>query len=297
MELTVRVSATHEGRRAVDVLVAQAGMSRFLAKKIRLYGELLCNGSPHRMIDPVKAQDVLVARLATQPELSPLVAGQGLDIRYQDRWLLAVSKPAGLLTHPSRHGELAVTSLLSDQPLHPINRLDRDTSGLVLIGLNGHAHHVVTTRPQRKSYLAIVHGSLPAPSGLISAPICRDPQSLIKRRIHPCGAPAKTRWQLLGNNNELGLSLVRFELLTGRTHQIRLHAQVCGCPLVGESLYTAQAPRPIDQLAGRQMLHADRLTFVHPQRLEEMTCSAPLPDDFKAVLKAAHLMRFLTASA
>jgi 23S rRNA pseudouridine1911/1915/1917 synthase len=291
VRLVWQIQMADHGRRAVDVLIQRTGMSRLMSKRIRIYGQLTCNGLPHKMIDPVYSGDLLVA-----VDLSG--AGPGLDLRqvpdvqvcYQDIWLAVLGKPAGLVTHPSYlHEKIALTSLLSDQPLHPVSRLDRDTSGIVLIARNGHAHHVLTRHPMRKIYFAAVHGRLPAAAGLIQAPVRRSSGSIIRREIHPDGSPARTIWQELHYYKSSDVSLVRFELLTGRTHQIRLHSASAGCPLIGDSLYgkafLPDEPDSLDALIGRQALHAASILFSHPVSGQPMRFTARLPDDFRQLLR------------
>lgn len=289
MELEIRVMQTEDGQRAVDILARRTGMSRLLCKKIRLYGELLRNGRPHRMIDPVAAGDLLIARYHPEggfaADLRPV---PGVAVRYLDDWLLLAAKPAGMVTHPTYlHETGSLTGSLADQPLHPVSRLDRDTSGLVLIALNGHAHHVVGSHPMRKYYLAVLHGRLPATDGLIQAPIRRSAGSIMLREIHPDGAAAGTIWRELRYFPHSDCSLVRFELLTGRTHQLRLHSQACGCPIVGDSLYRRKGDGDEwDRLIGRQALHAACLDFRHPILGTDLRITAPLPADFLNLLAA-----------
>ena len=292
MELTYLVTIEDDGQRAVDVLASRTKMSRLLCKKVRLYGSLTRNGLPHRMIDPVRAGDLLVASYSPHGP-GPLVLRQpaGLQILFKDEWLLAVNKPAGLITHPTHgHASGTLTDLLSDRPLHPIGRLDRETSGLVLIGLNGHAHNVVSQQPQKKYYLALAHGRLPQKNGLIDAPIRRAEDSIIRREIHPAGARAMTIWQELNYYRQWDISMIKLQLITGRTHQIRLHLLYCGCPLVGDSLYAgSRPPGQLDKLLGRQALHAMSSQFLHPVSGRQITLAAPLPKDLRQLLD--HLRR------
>lgn len=288
MELTCHVQKADNGHRAVDVLTSRTGMSRLLTKKVRLYGSLLCNGQAFRMIDPVYEGDILVARYEPDGQNLPAIRPvAGVQIRYQDEWVLAVAKPAGLVTHPTYlHDTDALTAMLADRPLHPVGRLDRDTSGLVLIALNGHAHHVISCRPQVKRYLALIHGRLPGPSGLIRAPIRRSKASIMLREVSIDGAEALTLWQERRYYPAWNVSLVSLRLLTGRTHQLRLHCRACGCPIVGDSLYGGdRTPDALDQMIGRQALHAAALDFHHPLTGSLMRVTAPLPADFLRLLR------------
>jgi 23S rRNA pseudouridine1911/1915/1917 synthase len=295
VKLVYQVPLADHGQRAVDVLIHQTGMSRLLCKKIRIYGQLTCNGQPHRMVDPVCAGDILVADDLKPADMtvSDLQTIPGVELCYQDTWLAVLGKPAGLLTHPSYLQEKrSLTSLLADQPLHPVSRLDRDTSGLVLIARNGHAHHVLSRHPMKKTYLSVVHGRFPAVCGLIQAPIRRSGNSLVLREVHPDGALSRTIWQELHYFRASNVSLVRFELLTGRTHQIRLHSLSAGCPLVGESLYKPcdfpDTPGSLDKLIGRQALHAASIRFCHPVSGQSMRFTARLPEDFRLLLQAIY---------
>jgi 23S rRNA pseudouridine1911/1915/1917 synthase len=209
---------------------------------------------------------------------------------FQDPWLLVIGKPPNLVTHPSYlHETRSLTSLLADRPLHPVNRLDRDTSGVVIIALNGHAHHVLSSHPMQKTYLAVLHGRLPSTAGLIQAPIRRSEGSIMLRETHPDGAAARTLWHELRYFRKTDVSLVKFELLTGRTHQIRVHSRAVGCPLLGDGLYGLQEnradPASLDPFIGRQALHAACIRFRHPISGQLMRVSARLPDDFRNLLR------------
>ena len=300
MHITWQVQSADHGERAVDVLIKRCGMSRLMTKKIRLYGRLLLNGKPHRMIDPVFSGDRIEASYEPHGSQGPALREiPGVAVRYRDDWLLVLSKPAGLVTHPTYlHDQDALTAKLSDRPLHPVSRLDRDTSGLVLIALNGHAHYVVAGQILAKRYLALLHGRLPAPSGLIRAPIRRSSGSIILREVHPDGAPARTLWRVCRYYPERDISLVSLTLLSGRTHQLRVHSQAIGCPIVGDDLYSGgRQPDDLDRQIGRQALHAALLCFRHPQSGATLRVSAPLPDDFKTLLAQLRAGRPRTDSA
>jgi 23S rRNA pseudouridine1911/1915/1917 synthase len=288
MEIVYIVTTADHGLRAVDVLINNTGMSRLQTKRIRLYGELLNNGKPWRMIDPVMAGDQLVVRTAEESlPKTPLRQPPEIGFIYQDDWLVVLNKPAGLVVHPTYlHERGTLTDLLSDQPLHPVSRLDRDTSGLVLIARNGHAHHVISQHPMRKIYWGLIHGRLNERQGLIDAPIGRAPGSIMLRHVTPEGAQAKTIYQEVRYFPRDDVSVMRFELLTGRTHQIRVHCQSLGHPLVGDTLYGCldDQATPLDLKLGRQALHALSLQFRHPRSGESITLRAPLPEDLRRIL-------------
>jgi 23S rRNA pseudouridine1911/1915/1917 synthase len=284
---------THEdnGRRAVDVLCSRTGMSRLMSKKVRLYGSLTCNGKHIRMIESVAVGDVLEAQYWPEGKHNiELRDDPLLPVIFQDDWLIIVNKPAGMVTHPTYlHEKGSVTDRLADQHLHPVIRLDRDTSGLLLIAMNGHAHHVISSHSMDKSYVALVHGKLPQKSGIIDLPIGRDPNSIMLRRIDENGSSAQTIWTSLHYFKRSNVSFVKYKLITGRTHQIRLHSKSIGHPLLGDWLYgieetAADTDKQADKFISRQALHAASLTFTHPETLKKVTVSAPLPMDFKEAL-------------
>lgn len=284
MRLEHHVTEEEQGRRAVDVLLARTRMSRQLSKRIRLYGSLTCNGIPHRMIDPVSSGDHLVAFLPDQIS-AILDVSAGIPIVFQDDWLLIVDKPAGLVTHPtSFHRQDSLLTRLSSGHLHPISRLDRDTSGLVLIGRNSHAHFLMSRTVMDKVYLTVVRGCPSPLSGVICLPIARAPGSIIERRIDPEGDEAVTEYRVLRHFKDADCSLLLVRLKTGRTHQIRLHMQSIGHPLIGETLYGGSESHPMDSHISRQALHAFRLSFLHPISHETVSVVSRPPDDFVQLL-------------
>lgn len=300
MRIEYVVTESDDGHRAVDVLCKNTGMSRLLSKKIRIYGSLLRNGEHCRMIDPVHSGDVLIAEYWPHGiNLPPLRQDPDLPVIFQDDWLIVINKPAGLVIHPTYlHEKGTVTDRLADHPLHPVIRLDRDTTGVLPIALNGHAHHFITHHSMEKTYVALVHGRPPATEGIIDQPIGRHPESIMLRRIWDDGQQARTKWKLCQTFPDSDVSLVQFTLLTGRTHQIRVHSRSIGCPLLGDGLYglasladsdpmkTDPLHLQSDQLINRQALHAASLTFCHPISQTPQTVTAPLPDDFQSVLSA-----------
>ena len=283
------VNEIDQDRKAADVLVERTGMSRLMVKKIRLHGQLLVNGQPHRMIDPVHSGDVMEINLANREGPVHLRRHPDIPVLFQDEWLIVVSKPADLVIHPTYlHHQGSLTDRLSDQPLHPVLRLDRDTTGAVLIALNGHAHHVLSSHPMKKEYLGLIHGRMRQTHGLIQAPLGRVDNSLILRQFREDGAMAMTIWQEVRWFPTASVSLVRFRLLSGRTHQIRVHCQTVGHPLLGDGLYgLAETDRATvwDHKIGRQALHAARLGFEHPLTHQWIERTAPLPDDMRLLLR------------
>jgi 23S rRNA pseudouridine1911/1915/1917 synthase len=222
----------------------------------------------------------------------------GFRIAYDDEHLLIVDKGPGVVVHPARgHREGTLSQLLADSaaggvgggdPERPgiVHRLDRDTSGLLLVARSEPVHAALQRALQRREiereYIALVHGRPPARSGTIEAPIGRDAR--VRTRMAVGGAharEARTHFEL--DRALPGCSLLRLRLETGRTHQIRVHMQAIGHPVVGDPEYGAGETLGLR----RQFLHAARLAFAHPIGGERVEVRSPLPDDLRAALEHA----------
>lgn len=205
-----------------------------------------------------------------------------LDIHYEDEALLIVNKPPGILVHPTtKEDENTLSSHIAlyykqrgwQLNLHPVSRLDRNTSGLVVFAKLPEIQGQLIKQGMQKEYLALVHGTLPAAHGIIDSPIARKPGSIIEREIHPEGKPCKTEYWVITAG---ALSLIRCRLYTGRTHQIRVHLASIGCPLWHDNLYGKIPGPPL-----RQGLHAYKIAFVHPWTHISIEITSALPDDLR----------------
>lgn len=238
-------------------------------------------------------------RLRLFPRETAQLEGEYGDVRivHEDDFCLVVMKPAGMPVHPSRPGQggtldhaVAYHYETTGQycKLRHIHRLDNDTTGLVLYAKNDLAQQVLDRamreKAVRRTYLAIAQGRLVPPAGLIDRPIGKDRHHSQRRRISPGGAAARTRYRTV--EQAKGAALVELELETGRTHQIRVHLQSAGAPLVGDGLYGGSVKR-----LPRQALHGYKLEFAHPWSGESMLLTVPLPEDMEA------LWRLLAAGA
>lgn len=229
--------------------------------------------------------DILVpdsSQLRTEP--APEIAT--LDVLFEDDALLAVNKPPGVVVHPSyknTSGTLlnAVLGrrLAAGRPsgsIGIVTRLDKDTSGVVLIALEAAWHHQVqrdaARRLVRKEYLAIVDRVPRSRSGIIRLPLARDPQDRRRIVVSATGAESETRYEVVTSAG--GRALLRCELVTGRTHQIRVHLAASGWPIAGDAVYGAAHPT-----LGRQALHAWRVSLPHPVTHVPLTITAPVPVD------------------
>lgn len=214
-----------------------------------------------------------------------------LKIAWGDEHLLVVDKPPGLVVHPGRgHREGTLSQLLSGtaaggdpERAGIVHRLDRDTSGLLVIARSEEVHRRLQTamakRRIEREYLALVEGRPPARTGTVEAPIGRDPR--VRTRMAVGGvAPREARTHFTLERSLRGTSLLRLRLDTGRTHQIRVHLQAIGHPVCGDPEYGTRGLFGLE----RQFLHATRLAFDHPITGERVDVSSPLPEDLRAAL-------------
>ncbi len=309
MRYQFEVLKEDDGKKAHEILVSRYGFSRVQVKKIRLYGELLVNGHAQRMIDPLYYKDFVHASYEAEDELphNAVVEAQAdLPIFFQDEWFLVVGKPAGLLTHPSYTGETdSLITRLSKYRLHPITRLDRGTSGLIVLAKSGQAHFSLTNTKVTKAYTGIVFGGPSTSEGIIDAPIGRLDGSIIEREIRNDGKSSQTRFELMKHygSNKILASALRFELLTGRTHQIRVHCQHAGFSMFGDSLYNPATHEReklrqtcgdallkklevLSEELGHQALHASAISFKHPYSDADLSFEMPWPEDLQLLDQA-----------
>ena len=222
-----------------------------------------------------------------------------LDILYEDDALLAVNKPAGMVVHPSFRnpsGTLlngVLWRVRDRKDIRPglVSRLDKDTSGVVVVALSPGVHACIQrdARAARviKEYLAIVRGAPQPREGRIALPLRRDPADRRRVIVDAAGVPSETTYSVVANGD--GYSLVSCRLGTGRTHQIRVHLASTGSPIAGDRTYGSPDP-----LIRRQALHAWRITFPHPQSRHDVRIEAPVPDDICCAWRDA-LQWFLLA--
>lgn len=217
-----------------------------------------------------------------------------LDILYEDDSLLIINKPFGIPVHPSiLHFEDSLSngvkfyfnSINLYKKTRPVNRLDKDTSGIVIFAKNEYIQEALIRQMKnntfKKEYLSILEGHLEKPYGTIDVPIARKDGSIIEREINSNGEKAVTHYELIKSfhKNDKELSLVKFTLETGRTHQIRLHSKYINHSILGDSLYGNSSG-----LISRQALHAYKITFVHPVSKKTICLETDLPDDMKKII-------------
>jgi 23S rRNA pseudouridine1911/1915/1917 synthase len=284
-------------RHLADLALARVEVARWIrAGRVDVNGD----GAPKPALRLLKGDLVCVTLPPPPADAPPLLAQElPLAVVWEDAHLLALDKPPGLVVHPTwghRDGTL-LNGLLwrarewdaeRERP-RLVHRLDKDTSGLLLVAKTRAAHaglaRAFQRRQVRKEYLALVRGSPPADHGRVTLPIARDVEDP-KRRVAgaPDGRPAITAWEVVAETPPPAFALLRCRPETGRTHQIRVHLAALGCPIVGDPLYG-----PADALHPRQALHAARLAFAHPVSGQPVALSSPLPSDLLALLAALEL--------
>ena len=216
---------------------------------------------------------------------APLPEPVPLDVLYEDDDLMAINKPAGIVVHPSFRNPTGTLlngilwRLRDRTDVRPglVSRLDKGTSGLVIVALSPGAHAQIQrdarARLVTKRYLAVVRG-VPPPIGVIALPLRHDPADRRRIETHPDGLPSETRYRLISSTHIY--SLVECELVTGRTHQIRVHLAAQGWPIAGDAAYGVPDPR-----ISRQALHASMITLLHPATRKAMAVEAPIPEDMR----------------
>lgn len=288
--LTLTVTQAMAGRKVKSILRRELSMAEGLIARIKLRPEgITLNSLRCRTVDTVKPGDILRVQVGDEPCKSPFTPMNiPLNIVYEDEDILILDKAPGMACHgKSDRGEPTLGSALAFylgemSAFHPINRLDKGTSGLMAAAKSAYVHDLMRRRLHsdhlRREYLLICSPPPKEKSGLIDLPIARDETSPIKRKISSEGAPAQTEYELLEECG--GMALVRARLHTGRTHQIRVHFAAIGCPLVGDWLYGSASP-----LISRPALHSHLLELVHPIGGQALGFRSPLPADMAKLLE------------
>ncbi|WP_251552456.1 RluA family pseudouridine synthase [Neobacillus muris] len=259
-------------------------------------GDILVNGEAVTVRYSLKAQDLLTVIFPNE-EPSAGFSGEDipLNIIFEDDYLLIVNKPAYMNTIPSREhpaGSLANALMGYYEKIglpataHIVTRLDRDTSGIVLIAKHRHVHHLFSMMQRdhlvNRTYEALAEGGISADTGTITAPIGRKEQSIIEREVRPDGQYARTHYRVLNRYSQF--TQIELNLETGRTHQIRVHMSYLGHPLLGDDLYGGDTA-----IINRQALHCKKIAFIHPITHQELVFTAALPLDMKKVIEAEQL--------
>ena len=301
-KLQFSVTAEYHGMLLREFLI-QNNISRTALTDIKYHGgRILVNNREETVRYIVQTGDNIIVQFPPEEKNNHMLGwNQPLQIIYEDDYILAVNKPAGMSTIPSReHTEYTLANAIVyyysqiglNSAVHFVTRLDYDTSGLVLVAKHRHIHHLFSLAQEKKEitkeYLALIGGTLKTNSGHINQPIARVNNSIIKREVRADGQTATTLYntvQTFQKDNE-PYSLIQLQLLTGRTHQIRVHMEWLGYPLLGDSLYGGDCTH-----IKRQALHCAKLQFTHPITNEFIVLESTLPQDMQTVITSSQQCR------
>jgi 23S rRNA pseudouridine1911/1915/1917 synthase len=260
----------------VKEYLKEVGISRSLGRKIKLYGNIYINSLPSFNYSRLLAGDELVIIYNEQINDEIIPIDKDLEILYEDDCFLIINKIPNLSVQPSRKHPDNLGSRLKhfflkndiETNIHIVNRLDYATSGLVIVAKDAYIKEKFSKIEIVKKYLAMVEGVLKEKSGTINLAIKRMEDHAIKREINQLGQTAITKYSIFKELPKY--TILELELLTGRTHQIRLHLKAIGKPIIGDKLYNVQE---IDDSSNRLLLHSYYLSFIHPVTSQEVVIS------------------------
>ena len=289
--LRYTVTADEAGQKLKTLLRSRWHISSSLLRSMKWReGAIAVNGQSVPVSTVLRQGDAVAVDVSDNGALSEHISpvDYPLDILWEDEDLLILNKPAGLAVHSAALTEETVTvagavaHYLDGRPFHPVNRLDRGVTGVMVVAKSGFIHHrcmsMLHTDDFRREYRGVCAGVPEQTAGIIALPMGRDPDSVLKRRIDPEGLSARTEYQVLDSFGDR--SLLRLRPLTGRTHQLRLHCAAIGHPLLGDWLYGTEDR----DLIPRPALHSYELWLRHPLTNEMIHVIAPLPEDMKRLI-------------
>ena len=291
MNLSYQIDKDEHYDNVLHVLKEQFFLSDRLITKLKKANKIYLNSLPTYTKKSVTVGDTVSVLIDFEEDNSNIVASNiPLNIIYEDDYLLVINKPANIAIHPSiLHFDNSLSNgvkfyfdkLGLKKKIRIVNRLDRNTSGIVIFAKNEYIQECLIkqmkTNEFKKEYLAIAKGILESKSGTLNFPIARKEGSIIERTVSSDGDSAITHYDVVKEFNNL--SLVHIVLETGRTHQIRVHFSHIGHPILGDTLYGSPS-----KLINRQALHSYKLTFIHPVTKKVVSLEAPLPNDIKNII-------------
>jgi pseudouridine synthase, rluA family len=291
MNLSYQIDKDEHYDNVLHVLKEQFLLSDRLITKLKKANKIYLNDLPTYTKKSVTMGDTVSVLIDFEEDNSNIVASNiPLNIIYEDDYLLVLNKPANIAIHPSiLHFDNSLSNgvkfyfdkLGLKKKIRIVNRLDRNTSGIVILAKNEYIQECLIkqmkTNEFKKEYLAIAKGILESKSGTLNFPIARKEGSIIERTVSSDGDSAITHYDVVKEFNNL--SLVHIVLETGRTHQIRVHFSHIGHPILGDTLYGSPS-----KLINRQALHSYKLTFIHPVTKKVVSLEAPLPNDIKNII-------------
>ena len=296
MKVSEYIVLAEDANERIDKVIAKyEDVTRCYAQILLADQCVLLNGTPCKANAKVKENDCIQLEYDDEIELETQPQDLNLDVRYEDSDVIVVNKPKGMIVHPTmgKQRDTLVNGLLHhckdlsgiNGVLRPgiVHRIDKDTTGLLIAAKNDKAHLSLAEQLKDKTvnrlYYALVHGVLEHDYGTIDAPIGRDPKDRQKMCVTSKNSKnAVTHFKVIERFKNF--TLVECRLETGRTHQIRVHMQYIGFPIMGDPKYSYRKTRD----CGGQMLHAHQLTFVHPSTNEKVVVNAELPQQFVEIL-------------
>ena len=293
-EFQEQVFTADKAGERLDVFCARVSdNTRSAVQRMIINGDVTLNGAPAKSKDKLRTGDAVTIAFRPPEEVDIVPQDIPIDIVYEDADIAVIDKPKGMVVHPAPgnpDGTLVNALMYHLDGLSGIggeirpgivHRIDKLTSGLVVVAKNDMAHTSLAAQLKdhsaHRTYIAIVDGNIKEDSGTVDAPIARDSRDRKRMAVVPGGRRAVTHWEVIARYP--GYTHVRCRLETGRTHQIRVHMAYLGHPILGDTVYGAK--KSVPGLTG-QCLHAVGLQFIHP-RTKELTCG--LPDEFTAMLR------------
>lgn len=279
-----------------DILLSRLHISHRLLITLKKENAIFLNGIATVVYHMVSPQDTIAISFDYDEDNCNIVSEEiPLDIVYEDDWYLIVNKPPHIPVHPSMsHYKNSLSngikfyfdSIGLKKKIRPVNRIDKDTSGLVVFAKNEYIQEdlirQMKSKDFKKEYIAIVEGYFKEKTGTINAPIARKENSIIERCVHSNGSSSITHYEVLkeGKLQDVPISILKCKLETGRTHQIRVHMAYLGHSLLGDDLYGG-----ITSFIHRQALHSSYISFIHPITQQMVCYQAPLPNDLSLLFK------------
>ncbi|QGU95523.1 RluA family pseudouridine synthase [Clostridium bovifaecis] len=289
--LKLKVKLEEEELKLGEYLRYNAELSSRFIKKAAKDRRIKVNNKEVTLSYKLKSEDIIEVQVNKEEEQDIIPEKMDLDIVYEDQDIIVLNKPKGMVVHPTKrhlNGTLSNGLLYyfkekkENSIVRLVNRLDMDTSGLIIVAKNAFSHMALARDMQKdefvKSYLAIVHGNIKEKEGVIDKPIYRVGEGTIKRIIDERGQRSVTRFEVIKSYEDA--DLVKLTLETGRTHQIRVHLSSTGHPIFGDALYGEEENEYIE----RQALHAYRLEFPHPKDRRILKLESELPFDMKNLI-------------
>ncbi len=274
------VEPSYDGFTVEKYLMSVKGISRRLITKIKYSEGIMINGNVSRTIDVIALGDTVSVIMEDEKSLEENLL-LDIQVAYDDDDVVVFNKPYGTPVHPSiRHYNDTLgnyfSALFKGVSFRPVNRLDKDTSGLCVVAKNAFAAAELQ-KTVEKTYYAVVKGEISG-EGEINLPIAREEDTIIKRKVDENGQEAITKYKAVIYKN--GYTLLEIKLLTGRTHQIRVHFSHIGFALIGDELYGGDM-----SVMKRQALHCKTVEFIHPVKKEKVIVDSELPDDILSLFE------------